>query len=369
MARILFSYATPLPDKLTGISIYAWRILEALVRHGRHDYVLATNWHEEKLPPAIRALGIPIVERTVPLNESRMLIANARDLPKLRKRLGASLIFHPQPTAMLWGMADSVVVLHDLYRVTHPELHSMAKRLQWQFGTAASFRRSGALVAVSNATRDAAVAAYPDIAAKTVVVHEASPMAVPDTQVRPTSIQHDFFGLMVANITPNKNVGVLFEALEMLAARGIRPRVALAGRDDIGALPDLFAKYPNAAVTAIGPVSDAELAALYGAAAAYINASLVEGFCLPILEAHSFGLPVICSDIPVLHEVAGEGAAFFDPRSPAALADAIARLYQDADYAAAMAARAQANATRFSWEKAAIETEAVFDTVLNRLGR
>ena len=59
--------------------------------------------------------------------------------------------------------------------------------------------------------------------------------------------------------------------------------------------------------------SDSELHWAYQNTEALILASLAEGFGLPIVEAAHFKLPVICSDIPIFHEVAGDNAVFFDP--------------------------------------------------------
>lgn len=365
MARILISHVTPSPDTLTGISMYTWKIVEALARHGRHDYVLATNWHLDKLPPAIISLGLPLVHRDVPRNETAMLVANSLSLPRLRRQTDASLIFHPQPTSMIPDMARSVVTLHDLYRVTNPALYSPMQLRQWRYATAPAFCRAGRLIAVSEATRQAVLHAYPRTAGRVSVVHEASPVVRTESVVSSAGSSSAPYGLMVANITPNKNVALLFEALDLLARSGWKPRIVLAGRDDAGLLPALFTRFPDVDVTTVGSVSDAELAALYAGAAVYINTSLVEGFCLPILEAHTWGVPVICADIPVLREVAGEGAIFIDPTSPASLAGALRDLLGNERDAAAMRVKALVNDRRFSWEKAARETEAVFDEALD----
>ena len=47
---------------------------------------------------------------------------------------------------------------------------------------------------------------------------------------------------------------------------------------------------------------------------------------MPVLEAMAAGLPVACSDIPVLHEVAGDGALYFDPLDEEAIHQALVRL-------------------------------------------
>ncbi len=58
-------------------------------------------------------------------------------------------------------------------------------------------------------------------------------------------------------------------------------------------------------------VSDGELAGLYKDCEALIVASAIEGFCLPVIEAALLYTRIICSDIPVLQEIAPSYAAFF----------------------------------------------------------
>ncbi|MFG1349875.1 glycosyltransferase family 4 protein [Xanthobacter autotrophicus] len=363
MSRILINHFSPIPNKITGISVYTWQIVSALLRHGKNEYVLSTNWDREHLPELITGTGMEVVTRQVPANETAALFRNTLDLPPLMARLGCSAVFHPQPTSMIARMKKSVVVIHDLYRVTHPDLHSWKQRVQWHYFTAFGFRQAGALIAVSGATRDAVVAAYPEVAPRTFVVHEASPVERP-TDAPPRAPATPPYGLMVANITPNKNVKLLIQALGLLAQKGIRPKVNLVGRDEFGVLPSLLSSVPSLDLHQLGAVPDDRLRELYAQATVYINTSFVEGFCLPILEAHTFSTPVICSDLPVLREVAGDGALFVDPHRPDDLAEAIRRVFSDGALAAQLSEAATRNAARFSWEKAARETEAVLDRVI-----
>ena len=79
----------------------------------------------------------------------------------------------------------------------------------------------------------------------------------------------------------------------------------------------------------IGWVSEPDLEGLYQLAECVVLPSLAEGFGLPVLEAMNRGVPVACSDIGALPEVANGAAMLFDPHSPSAIASAMTRLLDD----------------------------------------
>ncbi|KQT61782.1 MULTISPECIES: glycosyltransferase family 4 protein [unclassified Aureimonas] len=362
MTRILVNHFSPMPNRITGISVYTWQILRALVREGQFEYVLSTNWDIDRLPSDVHSLGIQMVHRSVRSNETLALLQSTIEVPRIARRFGCAAIFHPQPTAMVAGMKTSVVTIHDLYRVTHAHLFNARQRLQWEHFTARGFRAAGRLLAVSEATRQDVLAAYPDLAGRVEVVHEASPIdAAPTLPPAPAFAKP--YALVVANITPNKNVQLLVEALKRLADTGLRPRVVLVGRDEFGVLPQLLAGRADLDLLQAGSLSNEDLQSAYAHAHVYVNTSLTEGFCLPVLEAQTLGVPVICSDIPVLREVGGAGARYIDPHDPASLADAMREVFERADVAERLSGEGTANVARFSWAKAARETEALLASV------
>ena len=85
------------------------------------------------------------------------------------------------------------------------------------------------------------------------------------------------------------------------------------GKDKIG---DVIAKssYPDKIIQ-LGYVKDNLLAYFYSNAEFIILPSLYEGFGLPIVEAQSFGKPVITSDNSSMREIIGEGGILIDPLS------------------------------------------------------
>lgn len=110
-------------------------------------------------------------------------------------------------------------------------------------------------------------------------------------------------------------------------------------------------------VRILGTVSSELLEDLYAAAGALALPTRFEGFGLPLLEAMARGVPVVCSDLPVLREIGADHVLYVDPDRPAELVAAIGRALGgaiDVD-----AARAQA--ATFTWERTAQRTAAAYE--------
>jgi glycosyltransferase involved in cell wall biosynthesis len=103
-------------------------------------------------------------------------------------------------------------------------------------------------------------------------------------------------------------------------------------------------------------VDDRTLDGLYRAATCFVLPSLAEGFGLPVLEAMARGTPVACSDIPVLREVAGDTALYFDPHDADAIARALESCLADPELRARLGVLGQARARVFTWRSAAERT-------------
>jgi glycosyltransferase involved in cell wall biosynthesis len=78
-----------------------------------------------------------------------------------------------------------------------------------------------------------------------------------------------------------------------------------------------------------GYVSAEEYDFLLRSAFALVFPSLYEGFGIPVLEAMSAGVPVLCSNVTSLPEVGGEAVLYFDPRRPGQIVDALTRLLDE----------------------------------------
>ncbi len=133
--------------------------------------------------------------------------------------------------------------------------------------------------------------------------------------------------LSISTIEPRKGFGFVLDAFESLWQQGDASVLVFAGK--IGwNISELEARIRNHSMLNkkfffFENPTDAELEILFSKATALIAASIAEGFGLPIVEAAKHNIPTLVSDIPVFHEIGGEGTIYFSTNSQASLVDAI----------------------------------------------
>ncbi len=117
-------------------------------------------------------------------------------------------------------------------------------------------------------------------------------------------------------------------------------------------------------IVELGFVDDDLLAALYRECTLLAFPSRYEGFGLPVLEAMSYGAPVVASNASSVPEAGGDAACYVAPDDDAALASAILRVAGDSAYADELRRRGPVRAAQFSWEQTASRTLATIEATL-----
>jgi alpha-1,3-rhamnosyl/mannosyltransferase len=113
-----------------------------------------------------------------------------------------------------------------------------------------------------------------------------------------------------------------------------------------------------------GWIDDRDLEGFYAAARAFVYPSLLEGFGMPLLEAMRRRVPVACSNVSALPEVAGDAAELFDPYDVEAIAAAVRRLLDDRERREELVTKGLERVPLFTWERAARATLALYRDVL-----
>ncbi len=133
--------------------------------------------------------------------------------------------------------------------------------------------------------------------------------------------------LMVSTIEPRKGHIQALGAFEALWDRGVAVNLVIVGKE--GWLMEAFCsdlrKHPefNKNLLWFESAPDDTLAELYALSNCVLSASEGEGFGLSLIEAAIMGIPILCRDLPVFREVAGDHATYFGGLEPLNLADAV----------------------------------------------
>jgi glycosyltransferase involved in cell wall biosynthesis len=230
-------------------------------------------------------------------------------------------------------------------------------------------RRTGRLLCISEATRDALVERFPAAAGRALVTPLAAGTpfvgAAPDADALARLGVDGPYVLTAATLEPRKNLPRLIEAFAALPdeVRAGRRLLLVGGRGwGMEALDEAVARHGDV-VRRLGYVSDEDLAALYAQADVVAYVPLAEGFGLPVLEAMAAGAPVLTSDRSSLPEVGGDAAAYADPTDVASISRALAGVLADPARRDAMRAAGRSRAALFSWERTARETLAALEAL------
>jgi alpha-1,3-rhamnosyl/mannosyltransferase len=176
------------------------------------------------------------------------------------------------------------------------------------------------------------------------------------------------YSLFVGTIEPRKNLFTLLDAYEQLSATLRRQwPLVLIGSEGwrSEAIHTRIARGVRAGwVRYLGFVDNNDLPLLYAGARLFVFPSLYEGFGLPVLEAMSSGVPVVCSNSSSLPEVAEGLALMCDPYDVKALSSLIERGLEDAAWRIEASSSGLAKARNYSWERCARATAEVYASAL-----
>ena len=174
--------------------------------------------------------------------------------------------------------------------------------------------------------------------------------------------------LFAGRISPEKGVDTLLRAIRPLGPLLGKRKLLIAGGSSFtdGYIEEMKA-LAGPEVIFLGRVDRESMAELYSHALAFILPSAMEGLSVALLEAVSYGLPIVTTDIPENREVVGEAALLFPYGDDRALSVHLRRLLEDEAFAAGLRAKAEARAASLpGWDRVAELTEDFYLRVLGR---
>ncbi len=346
---------TPVIQGRTGIARYASALVRHLPGEGVDVRPFALGRASVPVPDGVRHLGVPL--RILEPSMRRAGRPRAEDLlDRLQLVHGTSL---PPPPSRL----PRLVTVHDLAAVRHPELHEPRTVKAIRHLVAALPKLAG-VIAVSRTVADELAERGVPSERITVALNGLPPMPSPaDPGVDLTA-----WLLCVGETNRRKNIRLVLEALGRSAHRDLGLVVAgPPGNDDVRLRRRVAELGLEPRVRFLGHVTEPRLAGLYRDALALCYPSFDEGFGLPVVEAMAAGTPVVCSELAVLREVAGEAAVAYvgvsDVDALVAAIDAVVGLTPAARARFEGSGRRQAGL--FTWEACARATRDAYERALS----
>lgn len=365
----------PLATPRTGVGHYTFELARQLALIDPEDsFELVSPFPfeppilDQLLPPALKAVHV----RTNSLSRRWFAVG----LPLHLRQSDFDLFHGTNYEVPLWSKGPTILTIHDLSIMLYPQMHEgrLVRRGRRRLPIMA--RLADRIITPSESTKNEVIQHLKIDAAKVVVIPDAPrscftplPLAEAGATRRKFGIEENFI-FFAGTIEPRKNLATLLNAFqEILRSTDLRPQLVIAGKK--GWLMDEFWQALESAgledrLIFTGYLLDDELRALYSAARVFVYPSLYEGFGLPPLEAMACGAPVIVSRIPSLIETAGGAARQVAPLDVQDLARNIIDLLENDSQRGYLSSAGTTHAARFSWEKVATATLAVYREAIEK---
>ena len=356
-----------IPGVVGGTETYATSLIHALAKeYGENDYVVFVNKGAAELDVTPAANFRRVVCPFIALRRIVRYGWEQGVVPFQLHRERADLVHSLGYVSPLAGPGPQVVTVPDLNYMGHQGRHTTAGRRLLRFFVEQTVKRADHVITISEFSRGEIIRNLDVSEEKVTVTHlagrETESGAAPTVSDAVTGIPTPYI-MAFSSLSAHKNIPRLVAAFGKIASV-VPHALVLVGH--LPENPEFRAELEAAGsdrVRFTGYLPDDEVMSLMQNASLFAFPSLYEGFGLPILDAQHAGVPVTCSAVASLPEVAGDGAYLFDPNSVEAIADALKICLLDLDLRASLVDKGYRNAARFSWAKTARETLAVYSSV------
>lgn len=342
-----------------GISRYGAGIMQGFKDNNIPITILIKDKRQLKMLPS----DLPYLLVNEPLSFKELFIAR-----KLNK-LGADAVITPFQIIGTWGRKYKLIVtLHDTIYYLHPQAPTnmaLAERIAWRLFHMAKWPQR---ILLNSADKVATVSNYSKaniadlgLTDREICVIYNAP-SLKESQIhRSKNITKNI--LYMGSFMPYKNVEVLINGMAYLPkdyTLHLLSKVADERKKELSKLIK-----PGVNVVFHNGVTDDEYISLLQGAYCLASGSKEEGFGLPIIEAQMIGTPVVCSDMTIFHEVAGEGALFFNYDDPEQFAKQVLKL-DDKKFHENLIKKGKDQAKKFTWKQSSKTLYNILDKLIDK---
>jgi len=349
--------------KLDGIGYFTVNTIANLIRQHpeikfqilcdkkfTEDYFDFPNVTKHKIFPALRhpVLYVIYMELVLPFF--------------LRKHKPDLMVSMDSFLSLLSG-CKQIPVIYDINFEHKPEDIALKNRIYYRFFTKRFAKKAKRIATISEySKRD--IADFYKIDATLIdnvscgINSNFSPLSKEEiTAVRDKWSEGKPYFFFVGSMHPRKNIKRLIDGFNLFKERTQSDfKLVLAG-SLLWQKTDIEDSYTNSQykddIIFTGRLSDDDLQKVLGAAYALSFVPIFEGFGLPIVEAFQSGVPVICSNVTSMPEVAGDAALMVDPFNIDSIANGMNKLADNNDLRNELIDKGHQQKKLFSWSRTA----------------
>jgi glycosyltransferase involved in cell wall biosynthesis len=306
-----------------------------------------------------------------PINVEQLFLSGAAlyessmrfGFPKVEQATGQVDLLHCTSIIPFANKSKMVATIHDLAFLKYPQFFSRRGNSVFRRSLKILLERADVLLCSSQSTlEDCAEYGFSRDRLEHVPLGVVAPMVMTSRdQVKTRYKLPDEYLLFVGTLEPRKNLSQLIDALEILGDSV--PDLVVVGSTGWGDVPEAenLTSKTKMRVHFAGFVQPSDLGAIYAGAQVLCYPSLMEGFGLPILEAMSYGTPVVTSKGSSTQEVSGNAAVLVDPLNIESIA---AGITQAISHKAELSQLGRKRASEMTWQATAQKTVEVYERVV-----
>lgn len=349
--------------KLEGIGWFTYETLKRMtINHPEHEFIFIFD--RAYSPDYIFAENvIPVVVGPPTRHPVLWYLWFEYQVPRILKKYKVDLFLSPDGYLSQRTKVPQLGVIHDINFVHRPDDLPWLKAKYYNYYFPKFARLAKRIATVSFYSKEDITRSFKVDYDKIDVVYDGinqvfEPISEEDkTEVRSMFTNGAEYFLFVGALHPRKNVCGLLKAFDAFkSVVNDSTKLVIVGGEMHKTGP-IFETYENMRhkddVVFTGRVSTADLHDIFGAAMALTFVPFFEGFGIPIVEAMSAGIPVICSNTTSIPEVGGNAVLYADPLKIDQITDSMIKLHKDTDLRASLVEKGFQQKNKFSWDETA----------------
>lgn len=374
MAKIAVNTQHLLKDELEGIGWFSHETLSRIVHdHPEHEFLFIFDrpWDES----FIYAKNVTPIKTIVPSRHPFLWIWHYEvDIPAILKKYKPDLFFSPDGWMSLRTSVPTIDVIHDINFIHRPSDFPLWVRKYYNHFFPLFAQKSVRLITVSEFSKKDLVDTFHLPAEKVDVAHNGcNALYTGLTEDVKIEVRNKFtngspFFIYVGSRNPRKNIAGLLDAFEEFKEEDTQNYKLVFVGDPMWGKSYLSGridrmKYKDDLVFT-GRLSTEVLQLVLASADALILVSFLEGFGIPVIEAMYCDVPVICSKVASLPEVAGDAAIFVNPYSVVEITKAMKQIADYPELRKSMVNKGRLQREKYSWDNTAKLVWASIEKVL-----